>query len=267
MLLTELTGVKHLYTKTREDLINMLEQRGIKFIGGGKYGSVFAHDSWNYVLKIVEDDPHYLAFVDWAMKHPSPNFPKFEKKPLKMHVFHQRNRGDSNTMWVIKIEKLQPIQDKKLLQFLVSELENMAVAAWRHENGRDIAEPRPHYMQNMPDGTQQKGVTWADMFKQFPWMYSLGLTYANFWEAEAGVPDIHGDNLMQRSDGTIVITDPVWEGETPYQAYDKWVRDQMDHYVDDGERDLVSGPSYYIAKKRKEIVTQLANDFLDDIPF
>ena len=97
-------------------------------------------------------------------------------------------------------------------------------------------------------------------------MHSLGMTYANFWDAEAGTPDIHGDNLMQRSDGTIVITDPVWEGETPYQAYDKWVRDQMDHYTDD-EHDLVSGPSYYVEKKRKEIAAKIADDFLDEIPF
>ena len=266
MLLTELTGIKHLYASTREDLIDMLEKRGIKFIGGGKYGSVFAHDSWNYVLKIVENDPHYLAFVDWAMKHPSPHFPKFAKKPLKMHTFHQRNRTDSNEMWVIKIEKLQPIRDKKLLQFLVSELENMAVAAWRGDNGHDITTIHPNYLQNMPDGTQQRGVSWQQMFERWPWMHSLGMTYANFWDAEAGTPDIHGDNLMQRSDGTIVITDPVWEGETPYQAYDKWVRDQMDHYTDD-EHDLVSGPSYYVEKKRKEIAAKIADDFLDEIPF
>lgn len=266
MLLTELTGVKHLYQKTREDLINMLEQRGIKCIGGGKYGSVFAHDSWDYVLKIIENDPHYLTFVDWAINHPSPHFPKFAKKPLKMHTFHSRNRTDSNIMWVIKIEKLQPIQDKKLLRFLVSELERMAIAAWRKKNGHNISDVNPHYQQNMPDGTQQKGVSWQQMFERWPWMYSLGLTYANFWDAEAGTPDIHGDNIMQRSNGTIVITDPVWEGETPYQAYDKWIRDQMDHYVDD-EHDLVSGPSYYIAKKRNEITANLVDDFFDDIPF
>lgn len=267
MLLTELMGVKHLYTQTREDLINMLEKRGIKFIGGGKYGSVFAHDSWNYVLKIIENDPHYLAFVDWAMEHPSKHFPKFAKKPLKMHTFHKRGRGDSNVMWVIKIEKLQPIQDRNLLKFLVGELERMAIAAWRSEHGYDISEVNPNYSQEMPDGTSQKGVSWQQMFAKWPWMKELGLTYANFWDAEAGTPDIHGNNLMQRADGTIVITDPVWEGETPYQAYDRWVRDQMDNYDDYDEPDMVSGPSYRLTQHRKEIAAQLADDFIDEIPF
>lgn len=264
MLLTELTGVKHLYKLTRDDLIDMLSHQGIKFIGAGKYSSVFTHDSWDYVLKIVEnDDPHYLAFVDWAMKHPSKHFPKFAKKPLKMHAFHTRKQSDSSNLWVVKIEKLQPITDKKLLKFLVTELERMSIAAWQKNEGKDVSTVNKNYSQNMPDGTSVKGISWEEMFKQFPWMFSLGLTYAKFWDAEAGSPDIHDDNLMQRKDGTIVIVDPVWEGETPYQAYDKWLKSEMDHYADE-EPELVSGPSY---AQKKKLIKQIAADFMDDIPF
>jgi hypothetical protein len=156
MLLFELTGVKHLYQKTWDDILKILESKGIKFIGGGKYGSVFSHDSWDYVLKVVTNDPHYLAFVDWAIAHPSKHFPKFAKKPLQMHTFHRRDKGSASRMWVIKIEKLYPITDKNLLEFLVRELEHCAVAAWRKNDGRDITDKNPNYSQLMPDGSVEK---------------------------------------------------------------------------------------------------------------
>lgn len=265
MLLHELTGVKHLHNKTREDLIDMLEKKGIKCIGSGKYGTVFAHDSWNYVLKITEDDPHYLAFVDWAIKHPSIHFPKFAKKPLQMHTFHTRRSRDSRRMWVIKIEKLYPIQDKKLASFIVQNLETIAINAWQLDNGHSNSSPNPNFSMPMPDGTSEKGVSWAEMFKRFPWLKSIGLTYANFWDAGAGSPDIHSGNIMQRKDGTIVIIDPVWEGETPYQAYDKWIRSETDMYAGDEYENLISGPDYL--NKKQQVVGQIANDWLDDIPF
>lgn len=266
MLLTELTGVKHLYKKTRDDLFDMLAAKGIKCIGSGKYGTVFSHDSWNYVLKIMEDDPHYLAFVDWALKHPSIHFPKFVKKPLQMHTFHTRRKRDARRMWVVKIEKLYPIQNKQLIAFLVRNLENAATHAWRKHNGYAESEPNPNYQMEMPDGTVEKGVSWATMFERFPWLESLGLTYANFWDAGAGCPDIHSGNIMQRKDGTIVLTDPVWEGETPYQAYDKWVKSEMDMYADEYDDDTVSGPDYLV-KNHATVVKQVARDWMDEIPF
>jgi hypothetical protein len=104
------------------------------------------------------------------------------------------------------------------------------------------------------------------MFNRYPWLESLGLTYANFWEAEAGTPDIHSGNIMQRKDGTIVIIDPVWEGETPYQAYDKWLKSEMDSYAEEPVDDI-SGPDYIQKPAQKNVARQIAQDWLDDIPF
>jgi hypothetical protein len=121
----------------------------------------------------------------------------------------------------------------------------------------------------MPDGKEVKGVSWGEVLKDNPWMYSLGSAVSELWDSDViGSPDIHSGNIMKRKDGTIVIIDPVWEGETPYQAYDKWIRDQMDfakEYDEDYENNT-SGPNY-LEKNRPKIVSKIVDNFLDDIPF
>jgi hypothetical protein len=114
-----------------------------------------------------------------------------------------------------------------------------------------------------------KGATWEDVFKKFPWTEELGLAYASLWDAELGHPDIHSGNIMQRKDGTIVIIDPVWEGETPYQAYDAFIRAESgDNYSqDEYGREQTSGPKYKHHKPPTPTPQQPTNWGDDDIPF
>lgn len=247
-----------------DDLLSKYEKMGIHFVGGGKYGQVFTHPSWNYVIKIFENDPEYMGFVDWVIAHPNKHFPKFSKKPLRMHKFHKRGVNDRPYWYVVKIEKLYPITDKPLMEFLVRELENCAEAAWKKHNNHEYIRNNPNYTQRFPDGNMVKGATWKDVFEKFPWTESLGLAYSSMWEAELGHPDIHSGNIMQRKDGTIVLIDPVWEGETPLQAHYAWLRAEAgDDYSDDEYERMVSGPGYL--QKRRSVAQNTSPD--EDIPF
>lgn len=271
MLLHELTGVKHLHQLSWSDILTKLEEKGIKIVGTGKYGQVLTHPSWDYVIKIFENDPYYMGFVNWAIAHPNKHFPKFAKKPLRMHKFHTRDRKETPHWYMVKIEKLYPITDKALMEFLVRELEHCAEAAWRKHNNHKYQHGNPNYVMRFPDGQMIKGADWDDVFKKFPWTEELGLAYSSMWEAELGTPDIHSGNVMQRKDGTVVIIDPVWQGETPYQAYDAWYRSEFGSPYDDPDygKPPISGPNYKNKPppKQPRIWPQRANPEDDDIPF
>lgn len=261
MLLTELTGIKHLYQKTKYDLFKMLDERGIKFIGGGQYGDVIAHPSWNYVIKIFSDD-QYLSFVHFAITHPNKHYPKMMRNPLNMHAFYRRLRSDPNKFWVVKIERLYPITDQRLLTFLVRNLEQAACHAVNHSPDKYISE---YAKLEGPNGEIYTGDIWTKVFESYPWFKSLCLAYANTWGHLKGSPDIHSKNLMQRANGDIVIIDPVWEGESPYRAYDKWLKTEMDYQEDQTE---VDGPAYlHKVHQLRQLVNHSIDVFDDDIPF
>ena len=269
MLLHELTGVKHMHHMSWTDIQNQFAAKGIKFVGGGKYGQVFTHPSWDYVIKIFENDPEYMGFVNWVIAHPNKHFPKFVKKPLRMHKFHNRSKNEPPLWYIVKIEKLYPITDKPLMEFLVYELERCAETAWKKHNGYEYIRDNPHYTQRFPDGSMVKGATWEDVFEKFPWTEELGLAYAGMWDAELGHPDIHSGNIMQRKDGTIVIIDPVWEGETPMQAYYAFLRSESGDMYSEYDVPSVSGPSYPHKKKESDRAKQAQQQAYpdEDIPF
>ena len=267
-MLQELTGVKHMHQMSWHDILTKFEKQGIKFIGGGKYGQVFTHPSWNYVIKILENDPEYLAFVDWVISHPNKHFPKFAKKPLRMHQFHTRPTKSAPYWYIVKIEKLYPITDRKLLEFLVYELERCGEVAWRKRHGTPSTYYNPNHVQLFPDGSMVKGATIQDVFDKYPWIEELAYAYTQIWEAELGHNDLHSGNIMQRKDGTIVITDPVWEGETPLQAYYAWLRSESGDMYSDYDDQGISGPKY-THKKSGQDLPQKQQSYPDwnDIPF
>jgi hypothetical protein len=73
--------------KTFNQLLDEFEKSGGKFIGSGKYGQVFEHPSWKYVIKVFQNDPEYLSFARFAYRNPHPSFPKFYGPPQRIIPF------------------------------------------------------------------------------------------------------------------------------------------------------------------------------------
>lgn len=280
MLLNELKGVKRYYNKTIHDIAAELEQEhGIKFIGGGRYGAVYTHPSWDYVVKVVDYDPEYMEFVDYVIKHPNKHYPKIVKRPVKLRAFWTRRPQDTNAVvHIVKIEKLQPIQDQNVLNFIVENLENFSTALYRKLHKPEVykqydTEVSRYKQFLLPDGSY-KSVSKDEIFEQNPWFESLCKAYMDIVQNVQGSPDVHAKNFMQRTDGTIVIIDPVWEGWNPYKAYDEAMRAEVGNYPDEDEPEDVSGPNYLVKKKQAEkisaaqgIADQLAHAFDENIPF
>lgn len=278
MLLNELKGVKRFYKLREYQLEKLLRRFGIKLIGAGKYGRVFTHPSWNYVVKVFRDDLYYLTFVDFAIKNPNVHYPRFKKKALRMHNFTKRSQDVSPHLWLIKIEKLKELTDQNIKKFLDHRLES-AMTAWYNKNHGDgkIATHRDKYYQMpLPDGRFEANTSWQDVFDQWPWVESLAEAWYRIHEATegkeyGGAMDLHSGNFMQRDDGTIVITDPLWAGTNPYQEYREAIARETDAYADyDEYTPEISGPEYLNKKEAStdpKMVKQIASDFDLDIPF
>lgn len=276
MLLTELIGVKKYYDLTLGEIMSKLA----KHYGGewtsGTYGAVLINPNWNYVIKVFQNDPYYLDFINFILAHPNPHFPKVQRKPIKMHSFFTRTAIEPSVFYVVKIEKLQPIS-KELGRFIVKYLEVGTTAAYRlyhmpPEQRKQSIQLYGDYdaidkrAWVLPDGSVHK-LSVKELFEKLPWFKSLCNAMWMIWDNVEGSSDIHAGNFMQRKDGTIVITDPLWEGSDPMKDYYEYMRRETDYYAN---LDIKSGPDYLRKNKRPPPQPHdwgVNNPGEDDIPF
>lgn len=258
--LTELTGVKHLHNLNRPDLKQYLEDRfGVKEVGAGSYGEVFTHPDWNYVIKVFDNDPYYLSFVDYVIHHPNKHYPTIVKKPMSMHSFHTRMPSDADKFFIVKIEKLLPL-DKKVANFIVKNFEKVYEATYRQDimpatakadqeaiygKGYIHSDLRPKPWPTIDGGSEV--MTYHQFVDAYPWFRTLVIAYHHLREELSGASDIHAGNFMMRKDGTVVMIDPLWEGYSRYKAQDDWYKRETDGFYGneyDEEPQQVSGPRY-----------------------
>lgn len=287
MLLQELAGVKRFQKYEQHQLFKMFRRLGVKIMSG-KFGTVFAHPSWDYVYKVVNgEDPQYTDFVEYVLKHPNKHFPKFLRRPLTVHQFHTRSANEPTTWWIVKIEKLEEITDRNLLKFIVHNLEDGMTAIHSEALGDKRAMEYRHknHAKVLPDGEYHTNVSMGDIFEKYPWFRSLcaASLHYNIYSSEtdtAGVNDIHGGNFMQRKDGTIVFIDPSWAGTNPYQLEREYMNGYRDMSYDYDEIPMVSGPrtpkkeqarkeaeKAQAEKVRQERKNLPQSDMDDDVPF
>ena len=277
MLLYELTGIKKYHGLNEYHFLKLLRRMGVTMTSG-RYGMVFSHPSWNHVYKVFDNDPYYLHFVNYAIAHPNPHYPRFFKKPMQLHKFLTRFEGGADKWWVVKIEKLNEMTDKTLTDWIVRNIERgMDAYNWIHVLKDDerlgyANEVHSTRSTELPDGNVERGVSAAELFRRYPWFESLSGAALAYNNTDGGhINDMHAGNLMQRSDGTVILIDPAWVGYNPYTAaYEQHMRD-MDSYdgsENDNRAPMVSGPSYLKQNRkppaRKE---QKHSEMDDDIPF
>jgi thiamine kinase-like enzyme len=251
MLLQELTGVKRFHEVSTATIFRLLKRHGIDFVGAGRYGHVFTSPKWDYVVKLFRDDPTYLRYVNYVLKHPNnEHFPKIVKRPLHMHMFHKRPESDDK-MWLVKIEKLEPV-DENMAWFLGHVAAD--IAYYKITENPDIDKKLSAV--DLPDGTTAHDMSYNDLLDECPWLGSLVDAWVQI-ALHAAKPtdhmDTNMDNFMQRKDGTIVLIDPMWEGPAAADLKDKMMR--FKKIIGQKDR-IVTGPSYD-QKVADEFATEL----------
>ena len=158
------------------DFNKRLQELGydIEFMGRGGRGAVYKRPNDPYVIKIFHEDIDYLRYIKYVMTHQdNPHVPKIRGKLFKI---------DSDT-YMIRMEELEPI------------------------------DPRDAEQKNILDGLLRMS-TWKRarqntyIKNKAPKLYKLLTDLANMFGDESGT-DLIDENIMQRKDGTIVLTDPV----------------------------------------------------------
>ena len=169
------------YFDDRIILEDNLKALGWYEVGTGAFSIVFANaKKSSYVLKLnKQPDPGYEQYVNLIHDHPNKYYPHIsDKKLLKA--------GEQN-FYVYLIEKLQPYgayADSR------SDALEKIIANYK-SNIRDI----------FPEGVPDFILNNNELMEALKWLriYSRKFGFSI---------DIHGENIMQRENGDLVITDP-----------------------------------------------------------
>jgi len=240
--------------KTFADILKDFEASGGQILGQGSYGMVLWHRKWRYTLKIFTDDVPYLRFVRFAVKNPRPSFPVFYDIPRRIYPNYKRGKSQE-TLYLVKMEKLNPISQKEFddIEFFI------------HYGGTDFS-------------TTPRNYIWKETEKKVDDMRIKYPSIDTFLEDQeflfstlhkAGSPDMDESNVMKRDNGEFILTDPFWEGETPYQRHDRLQKAEIDYYGYDEpqvEPQIMGGKRYKKPKPPKPVKYK-DDSSSEEIPF
>lgn len=182
---------------TFDELLQKFKASGGEYIGSGRYGQVFSHPKWNYVVKLY-DDEYYTRFVRFANRNPNPAFPKFYGTPQRVLPFYRRHK-ENTFQYLVRMEKLLPLPTD-IGKIIAKNYDTIAYELNRgnlSKNSQEVINQNPRLL---------------PVFKAIS-----EIMFSNI----VGALDIHPENLMQRANGDIVIIDPLWSGSNPYADYDR----------------------------------------------
>jgi hypothetical protein len=182
--------------KTFNELIEDFQKSGGKVLNG-KYGFVFVYPTWDYVVKLFSDDACYLTFARFAYSHPHPSFPKLYGPPQKIVPFYKREYPKYYT-YISRIEKLHPIS---------TELAK-SIYKYHYYGALDASSMNPdNFYVNECLKFIEKNPNVKVLYEGLKILLAQDIK-CQFDESPS--------NIMQRANGDLVWSDPLWYGETPY---------------------------------------------------
>jgi len=176
--------VAHQYFKSdsydaKYELQKQLKKLGWKELGSGAFSHVWENPNKSYVLKInSQPDIGYATYVKIIKKHKNKHFPKISEMKVWKVGRHK--------FYIYAIEKLYRVTGQSSRD-LAYELGNIMEDPKRPLE--KLLKHQTKYLRNHPDLVKAAIIIGKD---------------------GDGIIDMHGENIMQRKDGTIIITDPLW---------------------------------------------------------
>lgn len=259
--------------KTWQELMSEFTVSGGQVIGQGKFGQVFTHPQWKYVLKMYNDQ-YYTSFVRFAYRANHSAFPKFSGMPQKIVPFYRRY-NEQATAYIIRMEKLKPISTEvfKLINELwwegIQYVEAIKTGTHERELERTV----------YPERKERRAgkEPWVVKYKYFEKTIEAIQKYPALLKLFEGLKllsdaklkgsfDFHSNNFMQRDDESLVVIDPLWEGMNPYADHQRAIDAEIGYDGGDyptQEPQLVGGQLPKKVKKNKKPIR--LNNY--DIPF
>lgn len=259
--------------KTWQELMSEFKASGGQVIGQGKFGQVFTHPQWKYVLKMY-DDQYYTSFVRFAYRANHSAFPKFFGMPQRIVPFYRRYAEQAKT-YIVRMEKLKPIPTDvfKLINELWWEgtqyIEAMKTGTHERELERTVyPERKERRLGKEPWVVKYKYFERViAAIQQHPTLLKLfeGLKLLSDAKLQ-GSFDFHSNNFMQRDNGELVVIDPLWAGSNPYADHQRAIDAEIGYDGGDyepKEPELMGGQLPRKVKKKKPKVQY----YNRDIPF
>jgi hypothetical protein len=205
--------------KKMKDILELFEQSGGTILGSGAFATTLSHPKWNYILKIFHNDSAYLAYARYAFKNQhNPCVPKFLDKPRKIIPNYSRDWLYNKNLYYVRMEKLKSLQEMDVRFYdmyktinrrkthLLSILSNNDIRTKEEFLQLDLLNPSYTSDQILAIEDIQK------LLKTNPWIFDyinvLKDVHALANSISATI-DLHDENVMVRSDGVLVITDPL----------------------------------------------------------
>jgi hypothetical protein len=213
-LLNELLGYKQFETKWLADiLIDLIKEKKIK-VDRGSFAFVVIPESKNYVFKVWTVDEGFDGFLKYIKANQDDkHLPKLIGSTRKIKTFYQKTKRDPEFVNVQRVEKLYKLDDKQI--FFVAGVLN-AIRYGRHKQlDAAIAAVLKEYneidsSEKHTELTEQQIGFVESYFKLKNFLRSQDIPEMVALGQSPLLDDVRGKNVMQRKDGTIVITDAFY---------------------------------------------------------
>lgn len=194
-----------------------LKSLGYERLGAGQDATVWSKDEAS-VIKILmpTDKPHqaehgFLTFYNFCQANSSPNLPKFVDIGGAHHTVFEINGTPYRQ---IAMERLVPIKKGSVAEaiaWLLSDFASRKVP-WNYAKAAlfDLDTWNDSFPENIIDQLQnaarQSGfdADYSALLVTMQKLFAVGKANGLSW-------DLHTENVMQRSDGTLVIVDPFFD--------------------------------------------------------
>lgn len=236
---TGLTGVKKYQDMSQYQFEQLMTNYGFQRIGGGSHAIVYRHGNEPYVYRITNDDRTYEKYAEFLVStKPNIHYPKIYGIKNLSNFFKRSFNERWSKFNIVKVEYVPfPFTQQEFTEF-----DRVFRSSWMKD-----------------------GILWSDADPQGKWRSLVDALLNIFHHVQYGAPDIHRANFAKRQDGSVVILDPLWEGESPYAAYDRAMKAETDWGHDD-EPEYIKGAW----NQKREIASQppaIPQQPEEDIPF
>lgn len=218
----------HDFTEAESDTANAikitatLRRAGYKKLGSGVDATVWTKDGDTVIKILMPDEPGdaavntFMKFYEFCQQHRDlPCLPRFRE----IGGVHHTPFVIGDTEYTqIAMERLYPIPDGSFDEAIVWILSDLAVKPITWEQAAEIisdaatwegfAYPKkvPDILRIVKQLTEQDIAEFALLFKVMQLLYATGRINQMGW-------DLHTENVMQRTNGTLVIVDPWFTSE------------------------------------------------------
>jgi len=182
-----------------------LKKAGYKFIGSGYDAQVWMKDEGTVVKILMPEGQEneaiesFKTFYKFVKSNPSPNLPIFKKVDGR-EVFRFTLKG--KPFMQFGMEQLYPIKEGSLDEWVVWMMADLSAKGMDWDKAKtEMISDSDKFAKEFNAQNTSKMKEYKSLYMTLLKLYKAGMKKGYGW-------DPHTENVMQRKDGTLVITDP-----------------------------------------------------------